>query len=280
MNSRELFEFGNFADDTQKALGAVSSLAKSAFNKFTSGYEGARSELTRDIWASEFEKEKQEAAKAADDERKEQQKKASTMIAAGAGASGIIANLILDTEDPTEADMAAVGDFDAEALQKFSTGVDAVQAKILNMPKLMKAALKASDFLNASERTDPKINELLADLDDSKLDALARRLTQNQADSEFWRFVITSDDEAGIQKRFVNLLKKISQENEKKNLAATGAGTGKTLYTGSKLVELLRGELQVLERRIAILKELVIDMSAKPITTENLKQLRKMLKRL
>lgn len=280
MNSRELLEFADFAADTEKALGAVSSLAKRAYDKFQGGYEGARAELTRDIWANEFEREKEEASKAVDDERKEREKKASTMIAAGVGASGIISNLILDEQDPSEADMAAVGDFDAEALQKFSGGVDQVQERLIRMPKVMKAALKASDFLNASERTDQKINELLADIDDSKLDTIAQRMVRNKDELELWKLVITSDDEAAIQKRFINVLKKISQENEKKNLAATGAGTGKTLYTGSKLVELLRGELQVLERRIAILKELVADMAAKPMTTEGLQRLRDLLRRL
>ena len=66
MNSRELLEFADFAADTEKALGAVSSLAKRAYDKFQGGYEGARAELTRDIWASAFEREKEEAAKAAE----------------------------------------------------------------------------------------------------------------------------------------------------------------------------------------------------------------------
>lgn len=281
----------DFSKDAHEVLGKVGSLAKKAFLNLKQGHNAAKAEKQKQL--NDKHAEDAAAADAAEKQAAdelaaaEKQKRISASIAAGMGAAGVISNLVLEREDPVEQDLDAIQDFNKEDMQKFLSGIEQVQERFGKMLKHMRTALKNSDFLNQQDKNDHGIGVLLADLKDDKLPALAAKMVANEAGQiDLWKAVITSDDENALQRRYIQVLKTMSNIHEKKNLAVTGTGwtdaSGKkrTLYTGSKLVELLRGEMQLVERRVALLKTFVENRLAKPITNEHLQALRDLLKRL
>lgn len=256
-------EVANFADQADRALSDVAGKAKAAYGRLKDAYKSARGEVRGEInrVVMQGQREHDQAADA-----KAKADKAALKSASEAGAPAIIANLALATHEPGVEDMAAIDDFDAEAYQRFQASLEAVEGRVLGLSKLLKTTLKHADFLSGSDRTDARITDLLADVDDARLDPIERALVRNNDDLAMWRFILATDDQAAVAKRVLSQLTRTSAANERKNLAGTAAGKAKSFYTGSGLVRVLRGQAQVVERRLAVLKELVRDHESRPVT--------------
>ena len=97
---------------------------------------------------------------------------------------------------------------------------------------------------------------------------------------DLWQETIEEFDSKTFQSSFIKTLKKLSQENQKINQSRVGIGS--FLYVGTKLVEVFRAQLQVLEIRLQKLKTLVLKQATqdKPLTQDHLQAVQKLVKKM
>lgn len=261
----------NFASDFASVGDSIISLSKRAHDALKSADDKRKQQA-----------DKIQALQSAEQEKAKADKSKATSKLVDISGLDIVANLVLDTEDPSAKDMAALADLSETDLAKLSTKIQEVVIQFRDIPKYMRIALRTSNFLDANDKTNSMLQTLTSEVDETKLPAIGSRMTKNgNYVLDFWREVITDFDTALFQRSFINTLKRISSENEKRNLAKPG--TTSFLYTGSKLVELLRAQHQVIEKRLTILKKLVsaeIVNDSRPITDEHLSALKNLVSRL
>ena len=198
-------------------------------------------------------------------------------------ASTIIANLILDTEDPSEKDMEAFAELSNDELQEIISKIDQIANNFKQIPSEMFKALQVSDFLDARDKNRETISKITSEVDTSLLPKISKTMNNNHKYIvDLWQEVIESYDGKTFQTGFIKTLKKLSQENEKINQSRVGIGS--FLYVGTKLVEVFRAQLQVLEVRLKKLKTLVLkEMSTnvdRPITKEHLKAVKSLVQKM
>lgn len=265
MYFRELNEdIANFADHAAGTLGTVHQLAGQAYNKLKGAVAGAHADLKADL---------KQAVKQAELVSKKQ--------VTPVDAASIIADIILASTPSDEADLEPIKHLGAEQLSIFLGELDKAHERLTKFTPLLFKTLKASEFLNAIDKVDIKLKSITGDQPEHLLDKPEELLMQDKnKEQELWRLVITSNDVGAVGKAALNLLAKISRSNEAKNLAGAGTNQGlkRTYPVGTALVKTLSAQRQVLESRLLVLKNGVEKLASKPITTEQLIQLRELIK--
>ena len=253
----------DFSKSVEQALSKTLDLAKSAYVKVKAARDEHQAKQS----------EKDENGDDAETARNEIKVSAST----------IIANLILDTEDPSEKDMEAFAELSDDELQEIITKIDEIAKNFKQIPSEMFKALQVADFLDARDKNRETISKITSEVDTSLLPKVAKTMNNNHRYIvDLWQEVIESYDGKTFQSGFIKTLKKLSRENEKINQSRVGVGS--FLYVGTKLVEVFRAQLQVLEVRLKKLKTLVLkEMSTnvdRPITKEHLKAVKSLVQKM
>lgn len=271
MRTNQLLEAEHdFSATVGKTLDRVGSLAKQARDKFKGAYKSAEQDIKGDL-----EDHARAAKKQADDAKKQAGDEAAAKAAADKDAEkarkkGVAStmeqaaqNLLFGDSDPSEEDLEAISDYDASDVQHFQDVLELMQKRLALTPKLMRAALK-SGFLNAQDRTDDRVNEIMSELDPDVVDRIEMAYMHGRNDSvnALWAEQLNSDDVTERQASLLKWLRMTAKENERKNDAAQGK---KQYYTGSGLAKVLRGQFQIVERRMHTLRQLVKGMEGKEI---------------
>jgi hypothetical protein len=264
MRFTELSEAGtpaNFHDHADQALGHLVGLAKKARGNIKDQKEKA---------AAQAKKAEADSTRA---------KKHKNAVSAGLGAPALIAQMVLDTT-PEEDSLVPIQDFDAEHLNSFMNEISKTQNRIAKFPVALQKVLKDSDFLDAVDKKD--IRSLTSDQPEHTLDAPEQLLMRNKhGEQEAWKLAMTSDDQAEVGKAMLANIAKISRENQRQNQANTGAGRNRTLAVGTALIRSVAAQRQVLDARLSVLKGLVEKhATATPITTEQLKRVKRLLEKM
>lgn len=252
-----------FADQAEKGIGLTLDVIDSAYK----GVRRAIDDANAKNKADEESKQKQD------------QEKASKELAFSSGT--IISNLILDTEDPSEKDMEAFADLTEADLKLLIEKIDAVAKSFKQIPQEMLKALQTYDFLDASDKNRETLLQITSEIDSSLLPNIRKTMDRNHKYIlDLWQETIEEFDSKTFQSSFIKTLKKLSQENQKINQSRVGIGS--FLYVGTKLVEVFRAQLQVLEIRLQKLKTLVLKQTAqtKPLTQDHLQAVQKLVKNM
>jgi hypothetical protein len=92
--------------------------------------------------------------------------------------------------------------------------------------------------------------------------------------------VLTSDDGVHCAQEMIGLIKAISRDFEKRNLAATGGGKKKNFPEGTGIVRILSTQRQLIAMKLGLLQGAVEKLSHKPISEAALRRVRKLLERM
>ena len=274
----EAGDVGNFADQAEQVHAGIGAAAARAYGKFKGHYTDAQSKIKSDAISD---------AKDAEAAAKKAKKTSGNKIA---GSVNIVCDIIFASTPGDEEDIAPVKDLDADQLNSFLNVVEKVQGRLLKIPAVMMATLRASEFLNSIDKTPIKLKELCSDQPENKLDAPEALLMQNKSgEQQAWRLALGTDDAGAAGKALLNMVARVSRENEAKNMASTGTGHagGKTYAEGTALINMLSAQRQVLEARIIVLKDMIEKHASKVhdddddrTMTEGLRRIRKLVKRL
>lgn len=279
MRTTELLEadFGNFGTESAQAIDSITKHAGAAFNKLRGSYQKAASDVK-----SEKEKQQAEAEKEADKAKAEAEKQ----TARSKQLSGkqlqlkiprLVAKLCLDRTPETPDDIEELQNLEAEQFNMVYTAIDKATERLSKFPAAMKSALSQSDFLQAQHRTSDELQTLLGDQDAKGFDPAEDMLMKNLYDEQAaWSDVLTIGDSSSVQ-QMLELMKAISRDFEKRNLAATGAGGRKAFPEGTGIVKIISTQRQIIQKRLELLHRAVEKLASNPITEETLHRLRGLL---
>jgi Sec-independent protein translocase protein TatA len=221
MNVRELNE-ANFADTAEQTLRDIGSMAKNAFGKFKDAHEKASSEVKRDI-EKQAKRDKRDAAKSK--EKKKQQKSAAANSIAGHDeAFGTIAKIVVQ-RTPSADDLDEFNDLGAEQFQNLLSAVPRLQTQLVTFRKEFLKQLGEAPFVDEIDRHE--IPSKLSDQNPRALETADELLMKNKfKEQEAWLQVLTTQSFHGI-KQIVNLVGRIREHNQAKNLADISVTTNK-----------------------------------------------------
>lgn len=280
--------FASFADQAVETVDKLTSAAGAAYGKFKGAKEKAESGIKSDISKAEAEAEKA-AEKATAKAEKDAEAKAKTdtamKVKAAAALTGniptLVAKVVLD-RTPDDPDM--IEEFhalDAEDFNKVYAAIAKAQDRISKFPREMRKALKASDFLQAAHKSDNELNDMLGAQPDRGTDAAEDMLMKNMFDEQaVWAEVLTSDDAGGNAQHVISLIKAISRDFERRNLAATGTGSKKAFPEGTGIVRIMSTQRQIIMIRLGLLKTSIDQLAEKPVTEAAMRRVRKLLERM
>lgn len=280
--------FASFADQAVETVDKLTSAAGKAYGKFKGAKEKAEHGIKSDIKSAQAEAERA-ADKAAAKAEKDAEAKAKTDKATRAKASAavagnipaLVAKVVLD-RTPDDPDM--IEEFhalDAEDFNKVYTAIEKAQDRISKFPREMRKALKASDFLQATHKSDNELNDMLGEQPDRGTDAAEDMLMKNLFDEQsVWAGVLTSEDLAGSAQHMISLIKAISRDFERRNLAATGSGSKKAFPEGTGIVRIMSTQRQIIMIRLGLLKTSIDQLAEKPVTEAAMRRVRKLLERM
>jgi hypothetical protein len=270
--------FASFADQAVETIDKLTSTAGKAYGAFKGAKEKAESGIKSDIKAAqaEAEKEKEKAEREAEKGKAGKNKKLVENIPA------LVAKVVLD-RTPDDPDMIeefhALG---ADDFNKVYTAIDKATDRIAKFPREMRKALKASDFLQAIHKSDAELNDMLGEQPDKGIDPAEEMLLKNLFDEQsVWTEVLTSDDLAGSAQHMISLIKAISRDFERRNLAGTGvAAKKKSFPEGTGIVRILSTQRQIIMMRLGLLKTSIDQLAEKPVTEAAMRRVRKLLERM
>ena len=281
MRMRELQEAEGFSDFSKQATDVIDSITKAAggaFNRFKGAKEKAESNIKSDI-----QDERNAAEKAAEKAEKAAGSKAkSDKAKLGESIPDLVAKVVVD-RTPDDPDM--IEEFHALGVEQFNSvyaAIDKAKERLSKFPREMRKALKASDFLQAQSKADNELNDMLGEQPDKGMEPAEDMLMKNLYDEqELWVHVLTSDDAAGAAQEMISLIKAISRDFEKRNLAGTGgAGRKKNFPEGTGIVRIMSTQRQLLAIRLNLLHGSVEQLASKPVTEAALRRVRKLLERM
>lgn len=267
----------NFADQAGETIDKIGKLASTARAKFRGAYDKAENKLKSDM------KKSLGIGDGDGDDSKINGKKPGENEVKMDGET-LTSTAIEMLQRPTSPEewMSGMEDFDANELHHFQNTLALMHKRLQLTPKIMRAALK--NFLNAQDRTDDRLNELMSELDDDDADRIESAYMHGNNDSvnALWAEQMSSDDPGERQAAIAKWLRTTSAENEKKNLAGQGK---KQYYVGSGLAKVLRGQLQILDRRLGELRKVAKGAESHSVgadkkMTESLTALRSVLRSL
>ena len=266
----------NFADQAGETIDKVGKLASAARAKFKGAYDKAEGKLKSDI------KKSLGIGDGDGDDSKVNGKAKGNSVKMDTETMNNTAVEMLQRPRSPEEWLNGMEDFDANELHQFQNTLELMHKRLQLTPKVMRAALK--NFLDAQDRTDDRLNELMSELDDDDADRIETAYMHGNDDSvnALWAEQMNSDDPGERQAAIAKWLRTTSQTNQRKNDAAQGK---KQFYVGSGLAKVLRGQLQILDRRLGELRKVAKSAeshsaSADKKMTESLTALRTVLKSL
>lgn len=284
MRFRDLQEDESFADFGQQAADAVGSITKragAAFNKFKGSYEKAKGEVEseQEKAAKDAERAAQKAGKDAEKAKGKKKKKDKS----GKPAMSIpelVAKVVLDrTPDPE--DLPEFDKLGAEDFMEVTAAIEKARERLAKFPREMRKALNASDFLQDQHKSNDELNDMLAEQPEKGEEAAEDMLLKNLYDEQsVWTDVMTTDDGTAVAQEMVGLIKAISRDFEKRNLAATGSGGKKSFPEGTGIVRIMSTQRQLIAMKLGLLDTAVEQLSHKPVTEASLRRVRKLLERM
>lgn len=231
--------YGDAAAEADETLNKIGALASKARAKFTGVYKDASNDVKSDLKASP-----------------------DTDTDVGYDADMMISTIVEMLQRPTSADelLSGMADFDANELHEFQMKLELIGKRLSLTPKILRTGLRVS--LDAQDRTDDRLNDLMAELDDEDLDRVetAYMHGNNEDINSLWADQLTSDDIQERQGGLMRWLKKTSDMHAELNNAAQG----KQYYTGAGLAKVLRGQLQIMDRRMDELRRVAKSAEAQP----------------
>jgi hypothetical protein len=281
MRFNELNEEG-FIDAGERGVQAFSNLAKhaaTAFGKLKNAKDKAKSSIEADIDKAESEAEKAAAKSARETEKakKATEKASKKKKQPIADMPALIAKVVLDRTPQDPEDIEEFHSLDPETLSTVSGEIDKIKERLSKLPRELRKALKASDFLQDQHRTDVELNDMLGEQPDAGMEPAENMLMKNLfSEQDVWTEALTSDDDSTGQ-QMVSLIKAISRDFERRNLANISAKKKKNYPEGTGIVRIISTQRQLIAMRLTMLKDSVEKLAHKPVTEASLRRVRKLL---
>lgn len=258
MNTNELFEDGpivNFADRAEDTLKSVGDSAKRALQNFKTAHdETVQKQKTELKLQQKKEKEQQ----------KKSQRKNEAALAGPRTAQLTVSSIILD-RTPDKNDLPEFEGFSSDGLSNLIDAVDSVNSRFKRGLKTLAAHFKAASYIKDYEKNE--IPGRLGDQNQSTVDVAEDKLMKNRfGERDAWLHVFLDDDpETGV-KALVDFIAKTSKHNAQLN-----ATQGKKFYAeGLNLINLIGAQRQILEKRIALMKQALEAHHTKALDREDL----------
>lgn len=273
MRSTDLFEtFGDFSQDAASAVNSLTSLARAAAGKL----KGAKDKATNDIHQANA-REKAAQDKAAAEAEKLAGKNKPKFTADN--MDSVISHVVLSRTPEVLEDVEELKDIQPEQVDKVLSVIDKVKERVTKFPVALRKGLKASDFLQDNHKSDSELSDMLADQNDAAVEAVEEQFMKDSfGEHDVWESIMTDDNTAENVNAIIHLIKAISRDYEKKNLASTGTANKKNYPEGTGIVKIISIHRQLLEMRLGLLRSIVEKIDSKPVTEAVLVKLREMLR--
>lgn len=282
MKTTDLLEadFGNFGDDAAEAVDIITKHAGAAFNKLRGSYDKASTQIKDEHERQQAATEKAAEKGAAEREKADAKAKHLSGKQLTLKIPRLVAQLCLDRTPESPDDIEELHGLEPEQFNSVYVAIDKATERLAKFPAAMKKALSQSDFLQAQHKTSNELQSLLNDQDVKGLEPAENMLMKNLYDEQSaWSDILTIGDDSSVQ-QMLELIKAISRDFEKRNLAATGSGGRKAFPEGTGIVKIISTQRQLIEKRLELLHRAVEKMAENPITEETLHRLRGLLSRL
>ena len=184
---------------------------------------------------------------------------------------------------PDVNDLPELEGLGAEKFNSIQNTTDQMQSRFEKFGKRLAITLAKSDLVTAQERD--QVADRLGDQKDNVVESAETMLMQNKnGEQEAWTIALTNDDGDVAAKSLIALVREISDINQKKNMASMTQSAGKKILPeGLNLLNMIGAQRQVIEMRLGLLKAALVQMegsAVKPMTTEQLRRIRALAKRL
>jgi hypothetical protein len=168
----------------------------------------------------------------------------------------VVNHVVLGTLDQAEEELKSV---DIEKISQYQNAAKRVKQRLIELPKLFAAELAAGSFLQDDDKKN--INELVGNQDEAELTNVEEHMLKpNQFDEiEVWTHVLTTDHPEQAGEALYHMLTVVSRAHEAKNQQMTGTANkdGVTLAFGTKLVQVISAERQIMDKRLTSLQALL-----------------------
>lgn len=284
MRITDLQESGDFADfstHVDHAADRFGKLAGGAFDRL----RGAKDKADSTILNS-YEKAQAKAERAAERAADKAERDASNAQSAKQKALGesipqLVAKCVLDRTPDNPDVIEEFHALNADQFNQVYATIDKAKERLSKFPRELRKVLKSSDFLQAQNRTDQELNDMLGEQPDKGMELAEEMLMKNLYDEQdVWVQVLTSDDVSGTAQHMLGLIMAISRDFEKRNLAATGSGKAKNYPEGTGIVLLMSTQRQLIAVRLGLLQGSIEQLSHKPVTEAALRRVRRLLERM